>query len=145
MVAEAERAGVPVLRAARLLGMPLRRLLFRAGGCSGPADPAARIAQDEVFGPVLTLFSFETEAEAVALANGTEYGLVAGVWTKDGARQHRCRQARARRPGLRQRLWRGRRGGAALRRLQALRPRPREGFEALYDMSATKTVVFNHG
>ncbi|WP_088007091.1 aldehyde dehydrogenase family protein [Indiicoccus explosivorum] len=45
-----------------------------------PDDPAA---QEEIFGPVLTVFSFRDEAEAVALANGTDYGLVAGIWTKD--------------------------------------------------------------
>jgi aldehyde dehydrogenase (NAD+) len=42
-----------------------------------------------VFGPVLAAQVFDTEEEAVALANGTEFGLVAGVWTRDGARQQR--------------------------------------------------------
>ncbi|MCM5680791.1 aldehyde dehydrogenase family protein [Schlegelella sp. S2-27] len=44
------------------------------------------VAQDEVFGPVLAAMSFGDEAEAVALANGTRFGLVAGVWTRDGSR-----------------------------------------------------------
>lgn len=44
-----------------------------------PADSA--LATDEIFGPVLTVFRFATEDEAVALANDTDYGLVAGVWT----------------------------------------------------------------
>src|SRR5690606_12685882 len=55
----------------------------------GAVDPDAVLAKEEVFGPVLALFPFDGEAEAVRLANGTEFGLVAGVWTKDGGRQHR--------------------------------------------------------
>jgi len=43
--------------------------------------PMMRIAQEEIFGPVLCVIPFETEAEAVRLANDTEYGLAAGVWT----------------------------------------------------------------
>ena len=52
-----------------------------------PADNA--LVCQEVFGPVLATQVFDTEDEAVALANGTEFGLVAGVWTRDGARQQR--------------------------------------------------------
>jgi acyl-CoA reductase-like NAD-dependent aldehyde dehydrogenase len=44
-------------------------------------SPGARIAQEEVFGPVLTVLPFDDEAEAVALANSTIYGLIAYVWT----------------------------------------------------------------
>jgi len=49
----------------------------------------SRLVQDEVFGPVLTVQPFDTEAEAVALANGTAYGLSAGLQTTDVARAHR--------------------------------------------------------
>jgi acyl-CoA reductase-like NAD-dependent aldehyde dehydrogenase len=48
-----------------------------------------RIAQEEVFGPVLCVIPFDTEEEAVSIANGTEFGLAASVWTKDIARAHR--------------------------------------------------------
>jgi acyl-CoA reductase-like NAD-dependent aldehyde dehydrogenase len=52
------------------------------------ADPRALIAQEEVFGPVLTVLTFENEDQAIALANSTEYGLVCGVWTRDLRRAH---------------------------------------------------------
>jgi 2-formylbenzoate dehydrogenase len=52
-------------------------------------DPGMRIASEEAFGPVLTVFTFETEAEAVALANSLDYGLTASVWTSDLNRAHR--------------------------------------------------------
>jgi aldehyde dehydrogenase (NAD+) len=55
--------------------------------------PLHPIAQEEVFGPVLVAMPFDSEAEAVALANATPYGLVAGVWTRDGARQLRVAKA----------------------------------------------------
>jgi acyl-CoA reductase-like NAD-dependent aldehyde dehydrogenase len=51
--------------------------------------PDMRIAQDEVFGPVLAVMAFDTEEEAIALANGTKYGLAAGIWTNDVRRAHR--------------------------------------------------------
>ena len=45
-----------------------------------------RIAQEEIFGPVLSIMTFRTPAEAVEKANNTPYGLSAGVWTSKGAR-----------------------------------------------------------
>ncbi len=45
--------------------------------------PNHKIAQEEVFGPVLSVMSFETDQEAIAIANSTDYGLVSGVFTKD--------------------------------------------------------------
>jgi aldehyde dehydrogenase (NAD+) len=48
------------------------------------------IAQEEVFGPVLAIMPFDTEEEAIAIANGTEFGLVAGVFTQDISRAMRC-------------------------------------------------------
>jgi acyl-CoA reductase-like NAD-dependent aldehyde dehydrogenase len=48
-----------------------------------------RIAQEEVFGPFVTVLTFKTDDEALAIANGTEYGLGSGLWTRDLARAHR--------------------------------------------------------
>jgi aldehyde dehydrogenase (NAD+) len=108
-----------------------------------PAD--ARLAREEVFGPVLAAMAFDDEAHAVRLANGTEFGLVAGVWTRDGARQ--LRMARAVRAGQVFINNYGAGGGVEL---------PfggfghsgygrEKGFEALYGFTALKTVVLQHG
>jgi 2-formylbenzoate dehydrogenase len=55
-------------------------------GAMTPDNPAA---VHEVFGPVLSVLTFSDEAEAVAIANASEYGLTAGVWTSDVTRAHR--------------------------------------------------------
>lgn len=51
--------------------------------------PEAAIAREEVFGPVLCMLPFDSEDEAIRIANGTEFGLVAGVFTEDLSRAHR--------------------------------------------------------
>lgn len=52
-------------------------------------EPQHPLAQQEVFGPVLSILRFSTEDEAVKIANGTQYALVAGIWTSDGKRATR--------------------------------------------------------
>lgn len=52
-------------------------------------DNSARLAQEEIFGPVLSVIKFGSEEEAIELANDTEFGLTAGVWTEDMRRAHR--------------------------------------------------------
>ncbi|MBL7479673.1 aldehyde dehydrogenase family protein [Legionella bononiensis] len=51
--------------------------------------PTMRIAREEIFGPVLSVIPFDTEDEAIQIANDTEYGLAAAVWTKNITRAHR--------------------------------------------------------
>ena len=49
----------------------------------------SRLAREEIFGPVLTVMTFDDEDQAVELANGSEFGLVAGIWTRNLGRAHR--------------------------------------------------------
>jgi aldehyde dehydrogenase (NAD+) len=65
--------------------LPARGFFFRPTVFTGVAQ-SHRIAQEEIFGPVLSVLTFRTPDEAVELANNTPYGLAAGVWTSKGSR-----------------------------------------------------------
>lgn len=91
-VAAAEAEG------ARLLTGGARILAETGGSYMAPTIfedvvPAMRLARDEVFGPVLAVMRFDTEDEAVRLANSTDYGLAAAVWTANLSAAHRMVRA----------------------------------------------------
>jgi aldehyde dehydrogenase (NAD+) len=106
--------------------------------------PEHRIAREEVFGPVLAAMPFVDEAEAIRLANATSYGLVTGVWTRDGGRQ--LRLARAIRSGQVFVNSYGAGGGVELPfgGVKHSGHGREKGFEALYGFTTLKTVVLRH-
>ena len=144
-IEQAKAAGLPVLAQGQIdPGVP-------AGGYyvmptffgNVPADNA--LAQQEVFGPVLAAMPFTDEAHGIALANGTEFGLLAAVWTENGGRQQRV--AKALKCGQVFINSFGAGGGVELpfggnKRSGHGREK---GFLALEEMSCTKTVIQFHG
>ena len=137
--------GIPVLAEGRIApdapegGFYVRPTLF------GPVPLDNPLAREEVFGPVLSAIPFDDEADAIRIANGTDYGLVAGIWTSDGGRQMRL--ARAIRAGQVFVNGYGAGGGIELpfggfKRSGHGREK---GFEALREFTVAKTVVFRHG
>ncbi|CUH40325.1 Betaine aldehyde dehydrogenase [Jannaschia seosinensis] len=109
------------------------------------AAPDHPLAQAEIFGPVQVVIPFASEAEALAIANGTDYGLVAGVWTRDGACQMRmardlhCGQVFLNNYGA---------GGGVELPFGGVGKSGHgreKGFEALYGFSQLKTVAALHG
>jgi aldehyde dehydrogenase (NAD+) len=145
MVTEAERSGARLLARGRIHADAPAGGNYFAPELFGDVDPNAPLAQEEVFGPVLALFPFDGEEQAISLANSTAYGLVAGVWTSDGGRQ--LRVARRVRGGQVFVNAYGAGGGVELPfgGFGKSGHGREKGFEALHDMSATKTIVFNHG
>ena len=108
--------------------------------------PAAhRLAQEEIFGPVLVMIPFDSESQAIEIANGTPYGLVAALWTRDGQRQFRL--AKKLRAGQVYLNNYGAAGGVELPFGGVGRSgHGREkGMAALHSFSTLKTVIAHHG
>ena len=144
-IRDAKASGIPVLAVGRVAdGVP-------AGGhwvapvLFGPVPRGHRLACDEVFGPVLSALPFDDEADAIALANATDYGLIAAVWTKDGARQTRV--ARAMKCGQVYLNSYGAGGGVELPfgGVKKSGHGREKGFLALEEFCVVKTVVQYHG
>jgi aldehyde dehydrogenase (NAD+) len=108
-----------------------------------PADHA--LAQEEIFGPVPVVIPFEDEDEAIAIANGTAYGLVASVWTSDASRSLRL-PARLRAGQVFLNNY-GAAGGVELPfgGVGSSGHGREKGFEALYGFTTVKTIAAWHG
>jgi aldehyde dehydrogenase (NAD+) len=140
-IAEAVATGVPKLAEGSLApGIPgdgyfVKPVLF------GPVPRGHRLACQEVFGPVLSVMPFTDEDDAVRLANATDYGLVAGIWTENGSRQARLAQRIA--SGQVFINCYGAGGGVELPfgGVKKSGYGREKGFLALEEMSTTKTIV----
>ena len=107
-------------------------------------SPQHRLAQEEIFGPVQVVMPFDDESQAVSMANGTAFGLVAGVWSRDGsralrlARKLQCGQVFINNYGA---------GGGIELPFGGVKHSGHgreKGFEALYGFSSLKTVAIKH-
>ncbi len=103
------------------------------------------IAQEEIFGPIQIVIPFDDEKEAIKIANATEYGLVASVWTENGSRQ--LRMAKALKAGQVFVNNYGAGGGIELPfgGVEKSGNGREKGFESLYGFSQLKTVATFHG
>ena len=105
-------------------------------------SPGLKIVDTELFGPVLSVLRFRTEAEALALANDTVHGLAAGIFTRDGARA--LRMSRAVRAGI---VWvntyRAISPVAEFGGMKSSGHGRESGFQAVYDYTRPKTVWMN--
>ncbi len=144
-LADAQRDGFATVAKGRIVADSPATGYYVAPHLLRDVAPSCRLGREEVFGPVLSAMPFEDEADAVRIANGTDFGLVAGVWTRDGARQ--LRMARAIRSGQVFVNSYGAGGGVELPfgGVKSSGYGREKGFEALYGFTVLKTVVLQHG
>jgi aldehyde dehydrogenase (NAD+) len=117
---------------------------FVAPKLFGPVPRSNTLARDEVFGPVMAVIPFEDEADAIAVANGTEFGLIAGIWSENAKRATRV--ARKVRAGQVYVNAYGAGGGIELPfgGMKKSGHGREKGFAALHDFSTLKTIIFKH-
>ncbi|MDR5815706.1 aldehyde dehydrogenase family protein [Caballeronia sp. LZ033] len=144
-VEAAEAEGIRVAARGRIAAEASHDGFYQPAVLFRDVPPDSRLAQEEVFGPVLAAMPFDTEADAVRLANGTEYGLVAGVWTQDASRG--LRLARKLQAGQVFINNYGAGGGVELPfgGVKSSGHGREKGFEALFGFTNLKTVAIRHG
>lgn len=139
---QAEQQGIPLLAQGQIASQT--EGYFVAPHLYGPVPRENPLALDEVFGPVLSVIPFEDEADALQLANGTDYGLVAGVWSTNTSRA--IRVARRVLAGQVYVNAYGAGGGIELPfgGMKKSGHGREKGFEALYEFSTLRTIVIKH-
>ncbi|WOP14410.1 aldehyde dehydrogenase family protein [Ottowia sp. SB7-C50] len=144
-LSDAQTAHIPIVAQGVVVDEAPDTGFYQAPVLLADVPVAHRIAQEEVFGPVLSAMPFTDEDHAVQLANATPFGLVAGVWTRDGARQFRM--ARRVKSGQVFINNYGAGGGVELPfgGYKSSGYGREKGFEALYGFSVLKTVAVRHG
>ncbi|MEK8050866.1 aldehyde dehydrogenase family protein [Ideonella sp. DXS22W] len=144
-IRRATDSGIPILAQGQVAAGTHPGGYYVAPTLFGPVPRDHQLACDEVFGPVLAAIPFDDEADAIALANATDFGLLAGIWTRDGGRQTRV--AKAMKCGQVYINTYGAGGGVELPFGGVKRSgHGREkGFMALEEFCTVKTVVQYHG
>ena len=144
-LSDAQVAGIPMVAQGQIVDEAPDTGFYQVPTLLRDVPVTHRLAQEEVFGPVLCAMPFRDEAHAVELANATAFGLVAAVWTVDGARQFRmAKKIRAGQVFINNY---GAGGGVELPfgGVKASGYGREKGLEALNGFSVLKTVVFRHG